>query len=139
MVPYRHTEEIKRKIGLIHKGKIVSIETRLKLKLVNTGRKASPELRKKLSKIHKQSGRFIKSKNISWKGYWVTPIGKYEIAEDASKELGISKMLLMRLCKSTNITPLTNWGICKNRYLLKINAVKGQTPRELGFGFRGIK
>ena len=47
------TEEHKRKIGEAHKGRIVTEETREKLRIINTGKHPSEETKKKLSEANK--------------------------------------------------------------------------------------
>lgn len=48
-----HTEEHKKRVGDLHRGKIVSMETRQKLREANIGKKASDQSREKMSKSQK--------------------------------------------------------------------------------------
>ena len=50
---YKHTEETRKNIGKIHKGKTLSEETRKKLSEAMKGKTLSEETRKKLSESHK--------------------------------------------------------------------------------------
>ncbi len=67
-----HSDETRKKIGLAHKNKLVSLETREKQSLKSKGRKMPPrtlEYRKALSE--RQKG----NKSNSWKG-GITPLNK---------------------------------------------------------------
>ena len=50
---FKHTEEHKKHISNVMKGKVLSTETRNKLSIAHTGKKVSLETREKQSKIHK--------------------------------------------------------------------------------------
>jgi len=51
---YKHTEEARKKMSLLNKGKIVSEETRKKMSIAFTGRFVSEETRKKMSESGKK-------------------------------------------------------------------------------------
>lgn len=70
----KRSEETRKKISESHKGKIVSLETRQKLREINLGKKRPPELMKRIGK--KLKGRFVGPKNHRWKGgRWINKYG----------------------------------------------------------------
>ena len=111
----------------------------------------SEEQKKKISKTMKIRGSTKGENNgmfgikrqgkegANWKGYWVTPIGKFVTREEAAKEIKISIWSLLKFCKKLNQIPLKTISIGKSNCVFIKNAKVGQTPKELGFGFEPIE
>lgn len=77
--------------------------------------------------------------NPKWSGYWLTPVGKFNLIQEACLEMGMAEGTLRRLCKDNNERPLDLSQIRKNKWLKNNNVLIGQTPKILGFGFQCIK
>lgn len=83
----------------------------------------------------------IKEKNRTgknsprFKGYWITPLGRYEIAENAAKDIGITLSTLRVWC-------LKNKKIYKNYYIENpkiLNEWNEKMTKDIGFCFDSIK
>jgi len=73
--------------------------------------------------------------NPKFKGYYITPLGKFESLSQASKSLKISKSSITNLCNNpTKI--ITKLSLKRNQYLqsLKESPI-GKTFKDLGFEF----
>ena len=79
---YKHSEKTKRKIGESHKGSKRTAETKARMSKAQSGKnnpmygkKHSLEKRKEIS--DKQKGRYTGNDNSMFKGYYITPWGKF--------------------------------------------------------------
>lgn len=73
-----------------------------KSRIANTGRKWSDETKQKMSKAKKDN---FKGKDSSrFKGYWITPIGKFESSRLAAEANNTTHMTVQRRCLNKNFT-----------------------------------
>jgi len=79
----------------------------------------------------KMKGRFLGLKNPSWRGFWLTPYGKYNTLHEAGVSIGYKIPENVRiLCKTNKIITKC---ICKNTNL-SFEYI-GKRSFEIGFGF----
>jgi len=160
-----HSEEIKRKIGDSNRGKKLSEETKRKIGLTskgrgkgipksedhkkkiseaNKGKAKSQEHRKKLSEANKgktNNNQYLKhgcgKDNSSFKGYYITPFGKFASQKEAAK-MGI-RYGLVRYCKNNEVVVTKEaWAASKSLKELFSKNIIGKTYKELGFSFEAI-
>jgi group I intron endonuclease len=120
------------------------------------GKKHSKETRKKLSEMksgeknyfcgksrpdHSEKMKKLKGKDYpKLKGYFITPLGKFESYKEACVELGMGATSLYNNCINLNEKKITSLSHSKNRFL-KNNydkSIVGKTYKELGFGFEYV-
>jgi len=105
-------------------GKIKEARTKTgQTKLNHEGRRMQAE---------KMMGRFVGAKNSSFKGYWLTPKGKFESAKDAGINMGFIKHVrnIARICLYNRI--ITK---CYAKNSPELLPYVGNSSYEVGFGF----
>jgi DNA-directed RNA polymerase subunit H (RpoH/RPB5) len=94
--------------------------------------KVSPERVEIFKKTNKDRGRG--TTNPSWKGYWVTPKGKFTFITEAQKAMNMCGLLIRTLCKD-NLKPLKSHTIWHIKYFKELNISPGTLPKDIGFNF----
>jgi hypothetical protein len=129
------SKETKRKIGkanaIANKGRKHSEETRKKMSDAQKGKKYSEESLKKMSEAKKGE------KNNLFKGYYVTPFGKFTSSIDQQiKENTIGCKAFRRWCKY-NDTIISKESYNQSKYLQENfdESIIGKTYKDIGFGF----
>ena len=69
-------------------------------------------------------------KNNAWKGYWITPWGKFESSTEAAKALGVTQALIWNYCKTNGSFKSTKG----NNKIIQKDWV-GKTYKNMGFSF----
>ena len=78
-----------------------------------------------------------KGESNSWfKGYWITPYGKFNSLESAHIELGLSQGAIHNRCLKINNNAVTQSAISRDSRLTKADA--GKTWKELGWSFEPV-
>jgi len=112
IIGYKHSEEAKQKIGLVHKGKIVSDETKQKQRSFRLG-KLSPMLNRHHSKETKQKMSLAKEGKSTWnKGISCSEETKQKISQSLigrkQSEETIQKIRSTKLRNKLNMESQTN-------------------------------
>ncbi len=124
------SEQTKRLLSEKLKGKIRSKEHSKNISLAKLG--------SSLSQKHKDniSNSILNKNNPSWKGYWITPIGKFETLKSIDVSNGLLSIRQIRdFCKNNRVITKTFYQ--KSNYLNKTydNSIIGKSLRDLGFTF----
>lgn len=98
------------------------------------GMKRSEEAKKNMSKA--QTGKNVGEDNYGFKGYWVTPYGKFNSLKLASDKCGTSIGSVYRRCFVNNENKITLYSISKNPTINKSDL--GKTWEELGWSFEPV-
>ena len=99
-----------------------------KQKLYDTG------VKRKNKRIKENGSINVGMNHPMWKGYWITPMGKYERLLEASTNMNISPNTLSKICKSPN-SPLS-LSMTRIGWFKMNNININQKPIDLGFGFQ---
>jgi hypothetical protein len=144
----KHTEETRKKIGVIHKRKKLSEKHKKRLSEVNKGennfcyglkgkthphygKKHTEETLKKISESKKGEN------NYRFKGYYVTPFGEFSSSHDKQiKENNINDVTLRKWCKHNTII-ITKKSYGKSKYLQENfdESIIGKSYKDIGFSF----
>lgn len=120
-------------------GKRHNDEVKMKLSEQKTGKKNHFYGKKRPD--HSEKLKKLKGKNYpKFKGYFITPIGKFENYLEACENLKMGKCSLYNYCINQNDRKITKLSRSKNSYL-KANfseEIVGKTYKEIGFGFEYV-
>jgi len=154
----KHSEETRKKMSETRKGKPKSKETKKKMSDALKGencfwyrKKHSEGTRKKMSEAkkgikhteeHKMKLSDAKKgeKHPQFKGYYVTPFGKFASALDKQiKENNIYDSTVSRWCKN-NTTIISKMSYAKSKYLQENfdESIIGKTYKDIGFSFEYV-
>ena len=129
------SDEIKKKISNSRKGKMVSKETRRKMSEAHKGEKnhlfgksRSEETKKKISENIKGE------RHPAFKGYYMTPWGKFPSASQAMRNCPshASHVSIRKWCKKNN-QEISGQAVIMSPYLQE--KMIGKTFKEIGFSF----
>lgn len=98
------------------------------------GMKRSEETCKNISESLK--GKKTGEDNHEFKGYWVTPYGKFNSLDSAQKELGISSGAIYNRCFKINDNTVKSCSVSRDSRLSKDSV--GKTWKELGWSFEPV-
>ena len=137
-----HSKETRQKMSESRKGSKRSYEQRRNMSKAQSGAnnpmfgKTHTEEKKKEISL-KLKGKYTGEKNSAFKGYYVTPFGKFSTVREASKNINtISKGSIRTWCLNENKIITKNMiGISK--YLTA--DMLGKTFKEIGFYFETVK
>lgn len=136
------SEETRKKLSIINKGKVITQETRNKISDAKKG-KPNPRLAEinrdpeKIRKtVEKTKGKYKGKNSSNFKGYWVTPFGRFESIECAADGSFCSKSIIFGRCLKRQNEVITCNHILRSKNL-NINDV-GKTWKESGWGFDPI-
>lgn len=130
------TLETRRKMSVSRTGTKRSAETKAKMSVSQSGKNngfyGRTHTKAALEKISKRSMLMVGSENSSFKGYYVTPWGKYESIREAAENTPLGKDTIVKFCKQPQ-TIITKRMVGNSAYLE--HDMIGKTAVELGFGF----
>lgn len=95
------------------------------------GMKRSEEACKNISESLK--GKYVGEKSNNFKGYFLTPAGKFTTIQEASKVLGIGETTIWQRCTKLNENKILKFSILKDKNLKESDL--GKTWKEIGYGF----
>ncbi len=98
------------------------------------GMKRSEEACKNMSESLK--GKYKGEDNHEFKGYWVTPYGKFNSLESAHKELGLCQATIHNRCLRINENKVITFSVNRDPRLSKDDI--GKTWKELGWSFEPV-
>jgi len=137
-----HSEETKRKMSISRTGLKRTIETRAKMSEAQAG-KNNPMFGKKHSTAKRKEigdklrGKYTGEKSSAFKGYYVTPFGKFPSVKEASEKINIiSSSTIRRWCLNED-KKITKSMIGISKYLT--NDMIGKTFKDIGFYFEVTK
>jgi len=119
----KHSDEYKRKVSIRMSGE----------KNPFYGKKRPKHSEKMKKKIGKDYPKF--------KGYFITPLGKFDSFQDASSKLGINPNSLYAYCIQKNNEKIKSLSYSKSAFLKNFDSkenVVGKTYKEIGFGFEYV-
>lgn len=73
--------------------------------------------------------------NPNFKGYYITPWGKFESSRLAAKESSMSDVAILNFCTIKNNKEITKLSVLRSKGYLT-NKHIGKTPKQLGFTFK---
>jgi polyhydroxyalkanoate synthesis regulator phasin len=154
----KHTDETKQKMSdnSYMKGKPKSEEFKEFLRLLYTGRKnpwnqitnRDPEKIRKTAEKHtgmkrseeacKNISESLKGKNKgeenhNFKGYYITPLGKFSSLDEASKIHGLGPVTIWQRCTKLNNNQILKFSLNKDK-TLKLDDL-GKTWKDIGWSF----
>jgi len=97
----------------------------------HTGMKRSEETCKNISESLK--GKYVGDKNNNFKGYYLTPIGKFAVLEEAAEKLGLGTVTIWQRCTKLNENKILKFSLGKDKNLKESDL--GKTWKEIGYGF----
>ena len=137
-----HSEETKRKMSESRRGQKRSDETKKKMSIAQSG-KNNPMYGKTHSKEKKKeisaklSRKYTGEKNSLFKGYYVTPFGKFSSVREASEKINlIGRDTVRKWCLNEN-KKNTKHMIAISKYLT--DSMIGKTFKDIGFYFETVK
>lgn len=97
----------------------------------HTGMKRSEEACKNISESLKGKG--IGEENPNFKGYYLTPVGKFDSLSDAAEKLGLGTATVWQRCNKLNENKILKFSLGKDKNLKESDV--GKTWKEIGYGF----
>lgn len=152
----KHTQETKDKWSRLRKGIPKTEKFKQQLREIFTGRKypwnqitnRNPEKIRKTAEKHRgmkrseeackniakgNKGKNVGVKNHAFKGYYLTPVGKFITALEAAKIIGIGHVAVWKRCLETNNKIIPKSSLIKDKSLKESDV--GKTWKEIGYGF----
>jgi group I intron endonuclease len=137
-----HSEETKRKMSESRKGSKRTIEQRKNMSRAQSGKNNpmygkthSEEKKKEIGK--KLQGKYTGENSSAFKGYYVTPFGKFSSIKEAAEKIDVvGKGTIRSWCLNEN-KKITKNMIGISKYLT--NCMLGKTLKEIGFYFEVVK
>lgn len=97
----------------------------------HTGMKRSEEACKNISESLKGKG--VGEDNPNFKGYYLTPLGKFDSLPEAAEKLGLGTATVWQRCNKLNNNKILKFSLGKDKNLKESDV--GKTWKEIGYGF----